>query len=258
MGAGRIAVALSGGMLRFRSVPVERISTAPAGGPQNRCPTGAACTRSISEVSVESSEVAEHIQHHDHSHPSSHPALETFRRYAGIYLGVIAMLLAIASLGGGEATKEMLAANIHASDTYAFYQAKYLRQVYYQTAADQLELQLAAGTVPAAERDRATALIKRYRDTAARYESEPATGDGKKELLAKAHDWEARRDHAAQQTPNFEYGEALFQIAIVIGSVSIVATSRWLLGLSGLIALGGLLLTLNGYFGHLLMAGAHH
>ena len=45
------------------------------------------------------------------------------------------MLLAIAALGGAEATKEMLNANIHASDTYAFYQAKNIRQTLYQTSA---------------------------------------------------------------------------------------------------------------------------
>lgn len=205
---------------------------------------------------MESTEIAEHIQHHDHAHHSPHPVLETFRRYAGIYLGVVAMLLAIASLGGGEATKEMLTANIQASDTYAFYQAKYLRQVYYQTTADQLELQ--AGSLPEAAKAKAAALVKRWRDTAARYESEPEKGDGKKELLAKARDWEAKREHAARQIPNFEYAEALFQIAIVVGSVSIVAVSRWLLGFSGVIAVAALLLTLNGYFGHLLVAGGHH
>src|SRR5207302_3499208 len=84
------------------------------------------------------------------------------------------------------------------------------------------------------------ALVKRYRDTADRYESEPAKpdgkpGEGKKQLLAKAEDWGHKRDHAAAQTPNFEYAEALFQIAVVLGSVAIVAASPALLGISGLL-----------------------
>ncbi len=107
------------------------------------------------------------------------------------------------SLGGGSATKEMLSANIHASDTYAYYQAKTLRQVHYQIAADFLE------TAATGDPEKAAALAKRYRDTAAKYDSEPATGDGKKELLAKAHEWEARRDTAAARDPNFEFGEGL-------------------------------------------------
>jgi hypothetical protein len=158
------------------------------------------------------------------------------------------MLLAIAALGSSEATKEMLNANIHASDTYAFYQSKYIRQVLLQTAAEELELTAAATANMAPEqRDRAEQLVKRYRDTATRYESEPATGDGKKELLARARQWEQTRDHAGARLPNFEYAEALYQIAIVLGSVAIVAASPWLLGVSGVLAAAGLALTINGY-----------
>lgn len=195
----------------------------------------------------ETHEIAEqiHEQGGNHGEARSH---DWFRRLTGIYLGVVAMLLAIASLGGSEATKAMLNSNIHASDTYAFYQSKYIRQIHYQTAAEELEL-LAAGS-PGLSADhiaKVAALVKRYRDTAARYESEPANGEGKKELMAKAKEWEHKRDHAAAEIPNFEYAEALYQIAIVLGSVAIVAASPWLLGLSGVLATFGLLLTLNGY-----------
>jgi hypothetical protein len=195
----------------------------------------------------ETHEIAEQI-HEGHGDGHGAGAPDWFRRLAGIYLGVVAMLLAIASLGGSEATKEMLNSNIHASDTYAFYQSKYIRQIHYQTAAEQLELLTAgASGLPADRVAKAEQLAKRYRDTAARYESEPATGDGKKELLARAKDWEHKRDHAAAEIPNFEYAEALFQIAIVLGSVAIVAASPSLLGLSGVLATCALLLTLNGY-----------
>ncbi len=192
---------------------------------------------------METSEIAEHIHHGHHEH---HP--DRFRRFAAVYLGIVAMLLAIAALGGNEATKEMLSANIQAADTYAFYQAKNARQVIYETAADQLDLQLAAGTLPGAAADKAGTLVKRYRDTAKRYESDPEKGEGKRELLAKARAWEARRNHADAQIPNFEYGEALFQIAIVLGSVAIVAASGWLIGLSAALAVIGVLFTVNGYF----------
>src|SRR5437588_12588841 len=170
-----------------------------------------------------------------------------FRRLTAIYLGVVAMLLAVASLGGAEATKEMLNANIHASDTYAFYQAKNIRQTLYQISAAELELLASGGAISGDASPKAAELVKRYRDTVARYESEPATGEGKKELMAKAKEWEHKRDHAAAQLPNFEYAEAGFQIAIVLGSVAIVAASPALLGLSGVLAVCGVLLTLNGY-----------
>ena len=197
---------------------------------------------------MEAHEIAEQIEEHSEPHAHAGPTHDWFRRLTAIYVGITAMLLAIAALGGAEATKEMLNSNIHASDTYAFYQAKNIRQTLYQTSTAELEL-LAAGAAALSESDKAKTaeLIKRYRDTVARYESEPATGEGKKELMAKAKEWEHKRDHAAAQLPNFEYAEAAFQIAIVLGSVAIVATSPWLLGLSGALAVFGVFLTLNGY-----------
>jgi DNA-binding NarL/FixJ family response regulator len=196
---------------------------------------------------VEAHEIAEKIHENEDAETHASPAHDGFRRVAAIYVGVVAMLLAIAGLGGAEATKEMLNANIHASDTYAFYQAKSIRQTVYQTSASELELLAGGAAISPQDSAKAAELVKKYRDTATRYESDPSTGEGKKELLEKAHEWEHARDHAAAQLPNFEYGEALFQIAIVLGSVAIVAASPWLLGLSGILAVFAVLLTLNGY-----------
>ena len=210
---------------------------------------------------MEAHEIAEQIHEHSESHGHAAQTHDWFRRITAIYVGVTAMLLAIAALGGAEATKDMLNSNIHASDTYAFYQAKNIRQTLYQTSAAELEL-LAAGAagLSEADKEKAAGLIKQYRDTAARYESEPPKeagkpGEGKKELMAQAKLWEAKRDHAAAQLPNFEYAEAAFQIAIVLGSVAIVAASPALLGLSGVISVFGVLLTLNGF---LLLVPLHH
>jgi hypothetical protein len=181
---------------------------------------------------------------------------EHFRRRAALSIGVLAMLLAIAGLGGENATKEMINANIHASDTWAFYQAKNIRQTSNQIAAEELEVLLASQPNLTAEvRAQIQQRLERYRATAARYESEPdpndpanpLKGEGKKELSARAQDFEARRDRAQRQDPNFDYSQALFQIAIVLGSVSIVAAARPILWFGlGLGAVATLLL-LNGF-----------
>jgi hypothetical protein len=197
---------------------------------------------------VEASEIAEKIHGEEHAAHSA-AADANFRKYTGIYLGIIAMLLAITALGGAHATKTIVNANIQASDTYGFYQARNIRQTAYQIAAEGLEADLVAQpSMPEAARAKIEQMAKRYRERVDRYESDPSTGDGKKELLAKAQALEARRDQAAERDPNFDFAEALFQIAIVLGSVSIVAASRPLVHLSGILAVAGILLMLNGYF----------
>lgn len=144
--------------------------------------------------------------------------------------------------------KETINLNIQVSDTYAFYQAKNERQTATQLAADQMEILAAAHPEwPAAVRETMAKRIEQYRGTVQYYESDPKGGEGKKELLAKARTLQEKRDHAQRQDLNYDYARAIFQIALVLGSVAIVSLSRWLLwfgcGLAGIATL----LTVNGY-----------
>ncbi|HXP05027.1 MAG TPA: DUF4337 domain-containing protein [Stellaceae bacterium] len=196
---------------------------------------------------VDQTEIPEGV--HEHHHHLEEGGDGGFRRMAAIYLGIVAMLLAISSLGGGKATKEMLAASIRVSDTYAFAQAKYFRQIAYELAADQFEADLAAQpAMPDEAKTAMKASIARYRAAAAHDASDPEKGEGRKELLAKAKEIEIARDHAEAQDPNFQFAAALFQIAIVLGSVSIVASSRALIGLSAVLTVAAVALTINGFF----------
>ena len=175
-------------------------------------------------------------------------ANELFRRRAGVIIGVLAMVLAITALSTESANREVLAANIQSSDTYAFYQAKNIRQTDTQLAADQLAALLL--TQPALT-SAATAAIQKQIDgdraMVAHFESDPATGNGKKELLAQAQALDARRAHTEKQLPNFEIAQGLLQIGIVLGSVSIVAAARWLLWTGVGLGAAALLLLLNGH-----------
>jgi len=174
---------------------------------------------------------------------------DRFRRRAALVIGVLAMLLAIAGLGGANATKDTINSNIQASDTWAFYQAKNIRQTSNQLAADQLEVLLA--TQPNLSPEARADIQRRldgYKATVARYESDPSTGEGKKELTDKAHTYETRRERAQAQDPNFDFAQALFQIGIVLGSVSIVAMARHLLLLSIGLGAVAIVLLLNGFF----------
>lgn len=173
---------------------------------------------------------------------------DKFKQRAAIGIAILAMLLAITGLGGQNATKEALNSNILASNAYNFFQAKNMRQTSFTLAADMFELAFANDpNLPEAARASLKAKVDQYRKTSARYESEPETQEGKKELLARAREHEGRRDHALRQDPYFDYAEALLQIAIVLISVAIVAEVTWLSFLGGALGVLGALLMINGY-----------
>jgi hypothetical protein len=207
---------------------------------------------------MDASDVADQIREAVEAERAERREAERFRTRVAILVGVLAMLLAIASLGGENATKELINANIHASDTWAFYQAKAIRQTVNELAANELEaaLMLHRASLTEDVAHRLQQQIDRYRATVMRYESEPdpsdptnpLQGEGKKELRARARAWEARRQQAQAQDPNFDYAVALFQIAIVLGSVAIVANSRRILALSIAMGVVATLLMLNGFF----------
>lgn len=187
-----------------------------------------------------------------HEDRAENAAAESFRNRAALLIAVLAAVLAVGGLGGGNATDDMVASNIKASDTWAFYQAKNVRQTMYEIEAEKLKAALTAGNVPAAERPAAEARLREYEATIARYDSEPdakdpSKGEGKKELSAQARSHETAFEEASRRDNNFDLAEVALQLALVLGSVAILAVNRWILGLSLALGIAGSLLTLNGF-----------
>jgi hypothetical protein len=174
---------------------------------------------------------------------------DRFKQRAAVMIAAFAMVLAICGLGGSNAGKEAGLNNVLASNYFSFYQAKNLRQAVLGLAVDEAELAwLTDPATPDAAKQAIREKVARYKATIARYESEPDTREGKKELLVRAKEHEAMRDHALKQDPYFDYAEALLQIAIVLTSVAIVANLAWLAYFGGAIGIIGLLLTINGFW----------
>ena len=173
---------------------------------------------------------------------------DRFKQRAAVAIAVLAMLLAITSLGGSNAGKEAVNNNILASNFFNFYQAKNMRQTAFTLAADEFEF--AWMNDPALPAEAKAALQRKladYRKTIARYETEPETQEGKTELMSRARIYEAARDHALKQDPYFDYAEALLQIGIVLISVAIVADAVWLSFFGGALGILGTLLMINGF-----------
>ena len=186
--------------------------------------------------------------HESHEMSEQIHASDTGQKKGAVLVSVLAMFLAIVSLGGSNAAKDATQSNILASNFYSFYQAKNIRQTAYKIAADQLEIDLLNDKLSPPVRDALQKKLGDYKKNIARYESEPDTNEGKKELLAIAKQHEIRRYIALRQDPWFDYSESLLQIAIVLTSVGMVMGSlTFFWGALGLGVLG-IILGLNGFF----------
>ena len=169
-------------------------------------------------------------------------------KWIGVWIALLAVLLAITGMGGSNSMKDMINANVEVTNYWSFFQAKNIRQTEFRLAADRLEVDLVLNpTLPEAARKDIEGRIKRYKETAARYESDPKEGDGKKELMAKARSLEAERAKAQRKDPYFDFAQALLQIAIVLASVTIITGALPLLLSSLGIGLLGTLLMINGF-----------
>ncbi len=139
----------------------------------------------------------------------------------GLLIAVLALLLAFSEIGGKNAEQDALAKNVEASNLWAFFQAKTIRGTTLRTAAEAMEIELAGVTDPAA-RERMQKRIDSWKATVARYESEPETNDGRKELMARAKAAEAQRDISSARDDKYDVVSGLFQIAIVVSSAAII------------------------------------
>ena len=108
-----------------------------------------------------------------------------------------------------------------------------------RTAAEEAEATFkdSAPGMPAAMK----AQTERWRQTAQRYESEPETGEGRKELMARAKVKEQTRDKSLAAYHMFEYASAAFQLAIVLAGAAALTTVMWLTFISvglGVVGIG--------------------
>lgn len=180
----------------------------------------------------------------------SHEAALSDRRtrWTGVFIGVLAVSLAICAMGGDNAAKDANRANIDATNTWAFFQAKNIRRQAITLATDELELRLKVETsLPLDARAAIAAKLTDYRQQAGKLTTDPERRQGLDELFTQGKALEVERDAAMAKDPYFDWAEALLQIAIVIASVSIISRSMPLLAFAGMLGTAGGLLTLNGF-----------
>jgi hypothetical protein len=186
-------------------------------------------------------EYAEHAEH----------ASDSNKKIA-LLIAVIALCLALSETLGKGAQTESISKNVEASNLWAFFQAKSIRRTNVQTAAETGKLILGV----ASDETNKAAVQKQIEDwqkTAARYRSEPETGEGTEQLAARAKHAEHERDDATAKYHHFEIASAAFQIGIVLASATIITGIAALAWVSGILTLAGIAITALGlYAPHLL------
>src|SRR6201991_1769138 len=184
----------------------------------------------------------ESLEQADHAKEAS-----SENRKIALLIAVIALCLALSETLGKGAQTESISKNVEASNLWAFFQAKSIRRTVVQTASDQSRLSL--GTIgDDAAKANLQKQIDDWQKTAARYRSEPETGEGSEQLAERAKHAEEERDLAAAKYHHFEVASAAFQIAIVLASATIITGMLALAWVSGLLALAGIAFTLIGLF----------
>ena len=132
---------------------------------------------------------------------------------AGWLITVVAALLAVNTYISNGFSNKVLSNTIAANNMYSFYQAKSIKQTLaeqsYEDALDRKQFEKAA---------KLKARIEKY-------DSDLETGEGKKELLAKARALEADRDEVRKHSPWLTFAGSAFQLSIVLLSAAILAVS---------------------------------
>ena len=150
---------------------------------------------------------------------SSGAHVDPSNKKIALQIAILAVVLAFSETLGKGAQTAALSFNIEASNLWSFFQAKTLRQTTMRTAAEGLDAQFGDKASDAVKKQ-----IDTWKKTAERYQSEPETNEGRKELAARAKKAEEKRDRSLASYHHYEVASAAVQIAIVLASAEVITS----------------------------------
>jgi len=177
----------------------------------------------------------ENLEHAEHAEHASHGG----NKKIALLISVLALFLAFSETLGKSAQTSAITYNVASNDLWAFFQAKTIRMTVLTTAAEQLQIEAERATDPDAK-VRLTKTIDTWKKNVARYNDEPETNEGRKQLAARAKDAEHKRELALARYHQYEFASAAFQIGIVLASAEVITGMVVLGWLSGLVGIAGL------------------
>jgi uncharacterized protein YlxW (UPF0749 family) len=187
------------------------------------------------------SDAHEQMEHAEHAEHAAHS-----NRRIALLIAVLALFLSFSETLGKSAQTEAISENVESANLWAFFQAKTVRMTLVRTAAEEMKVAAAGVSEPAAK-EAMEKQIEAWQKTAARYESEPETNEGRKELSARAKEAQEKRDLLLAKYHHYELASAAFQIGIVLASAAVITGAvalAWLSGALGVVGLGILALGL--------------
>lgn len=170
-------------------------------------------------------------------------AAEGSNKSIALLISVLALFLAFAETLAKSSQTNAISDNVEASNLWAFFQAKTIRITTLRTGTAVAEM-LQAGLPEVSKADVTKAHLDDWAKTIPRWESEPETGEGRRELSRRAREAERRRDTSLARYHHYEIGSAAFQIGIVLASAMLItgiAALAWIgaaLGIGGIVMLG--------------------
>ena len=179
----------------------------------------------------------ENMEHAEHAEHAAHGG----NRKIALLISVLALFLAFSETLGKSAQTTAITLNVTSNDLWAFFQAKTIRMTVLSTAAEQMQIE-ADRASDADLKARLTKNIDTWKKTAARYDDEPSSHEGRKQLAERAKEAEHLRDEALARYHNYEFASAAFQIGIVLASATIITGMTVLAWLSGALGIAGLTL----------------
>jgi hypothetical protein len=166
-----------------------------------------------------------------------------FSKRVALTTALYAVLLALTSLGGNNAAKDMMLSQQMSSNQWSYYQAKSIKESFTRERRESVEAILAERG--ATMKPDARAAYERMRGAAASDEARYAKE--KEEIFAQAKALEKDRDIGRAKDPYFDFAEVLLQLAIVTASIAILSGSSPIYLFSIVMAALGTALSLNGF-----------
>ena len=180
-------------------------------------------------------------------HGAEHGPVGPESKKIALLISVIALILAFSETLGKSAQTTAIDKNIEAANLWSFFQAKTIRMTVVRTAGEAAELELQQVSLPKT-REAVERRIAAWRKTAERYDSEPETREGRKELAARAKDAEKVRDRSLAAYHHYETASAALQIAIVLASAAIITSMAMLVWIAMGLGVVGIVFSVIGFF----------